>query len=273
MADDPLLEQLKARVDLLRESGVDFTLDRGHLLSTPAKVPPAPVPRRPAAPPPPRTQRKTPQVAPPPTPGTGERESLAAGGSGGAPALRRIREEIGDCRRCRLCEKRSTIVFGVGNPEARVLFVGEGPGAEEDAQGIPFVGKAGQLLTDIIGKGMGLRREDVYIANVVKCRPPGNRTPQPDEVSACIPFLDAQIAAIRPEVIVALGATALQALLAAPAQITKVRGRWTDYKGIPLMPTFHPSYLLRNPAAKREVWLDIRAVMQKLGLPLPPPKG
>lgn len=282
MADDFLLEQLKTRADLLRESGLDFTLDRRGLLAPPASPaearrpsqrPPAPVGARESL------RAAAPTPAPPPSPaapsaaGAGERPSRPAGAPDPAQELRRIREEIGDCRRCRLCEKRSKIVFGVGNPRARVMFVGEGPGAEEDAQGIPFVGKAGQLLTDIIGKGMGLRREEVYIANVVKCRPPGNRTPQPDEMATCFPFLDAQIAAIGPEVVVALGATALQALLAAPAQITKVRGRWTDYKGIPLMPTFHPSYLLRNPAAKREVWQDIQAVMERLGIPIPPKKG
>jgi DNA polymerase len=272
MADATLLEQFKARADLLREFGVDFTLDRSpRFLSAPA---PASAAKRPAgSSAAPRSRDPWQSGGPPsPPPAAAERERPAAF-SGSAKTLQQIREEIGDCKRCRLCEKRTTLVFGVGNPQARVLFVGEGPGAEEDAQGIPFVGKAGQLLTDIIGKGMGLRRSDVYIANVVKCRPPGNRVPQPDEVAACLPFLGDQIAAIRPEVIVALGATALQALLAAPAQITKVRGKWTDYKGIPLMPTFHPSYLLRNPAAKREVWQDIQAVMQKLGLPLPPPKG
>jgi uracil-DNA glycosylase family 4 len=272
MADATLLEQFKARADLLREFGVDYTLDRSTCFpSAPAPASAAKRPARSSA----AQQSRDPRQRgePPSSPSAAEREGPAAAFSGSAKTLQQVREEIGDCKRCRLCEKRNTIVFGVGNPRARVLFVGEGPGADEDAQGIPFVGKAGQLLTDIIGKGMGLRRADVYIANVVKCRPPGNRVPQPDEVAACLPFLDAQIAAIRPEVIVALGATALQALLAAPAQITKVRGTWTDYRGVPLMPTFHPSYLLRNPAAKREVWQDIQAVMQKLGLPLPPPKG
>jgi DNA polymerase len=149
------------------------------------------------------------------------------------------------------------------------MFVGEGPGADEDRQGIPFVGRAGQLLTDIITKGMGLSRDDVYIANVVKCRPPKNREPQPDEVETCLPFLEAQIEAIHPEVIVALGKSAVQALLSTPVQITKFRGQWTNFHGIDLMPTFHPSYLLRNPSAKRDVWQDIQQVMARLGIALP----
>jgi DNA polymerase len=190
-----------------------------------------------------------------------------------APTLDEIRAHIGDCRLCRLCERRTRVVFGAGNPRARLLFVGEGPGAEEDAQGVPFVGRAGQLLTDIITKGMGLRREDVYIANVVKCRPPENRTPQPDEMAACMPFLEAQIACIRPEVIVALGATAVQGLLGEKVAITRFRGVWRNFRGIPLMPTYHPSYLLRNPAAKGDVWKDVREVMTRLGLPLPAKKG
>jgi uracil-DNA glycosylase len=151
-----------------------------------------------------------------------------------------------------------------------VLFVGEGPGEEEDRRGEPFVGRAGQLLTDIITKGMGLARSDVYIANVVKCRPPGNRNPEPDEIAACEPFLRRQIDAISPEVIVALGKFAAQTLAAVDTPITRLRGRWQELRGIRLMPTFHPSYLLRNPAAKREVWDDIRAVMAAIGLPLPP---
>lgn len=211
--------------------------------------------------------------APPPArvpkPSAGE----GAGSPPGAPeakgGLEQIRAEMGECRRCRLAEGRSRIVFGTGNPRARVLFVGEGPGADEDRIGEPFVGRAGQLLTDIIQKGMGLRRSEVYIANVVKCRPPDNRKPLPDEMAACLPFLEAQIRAVSPEVIVALGATALEALLGRQAPITRIRGRWMEWRGIPLMPTFHPSYLLRNPAAKREVWQDIQAVMARLGLAPP----
>jgi len=183
-----------------------------------------------------------------------------------AAALAALRDEIGDCRRCRLSEKRTTIVFGVGNPGARLMFVGEGPGADEDIQGEPFVGRAGQLLTRII-EAMGLRRADVYIANIVKCRPPENRTPLPDEVSTCGPFLFRQIAAIRPEVIVCLGTPATQTLFGSRETITKIRGIFRTIEGIRVMPTFHPAYLLRNPAAKREVWEDMKQVMAVLNPP------
>jgi len=158
-------------------------------------------------------------------------------------------------------------VFGIGNPSARLVFVGEAPGRDEDLQGEPFVGRAGQLLTEIITKGMRLRREDVYICNVIKCRPPENRNPEPDEVSSCEPFLVRQLALIKPEVIVALGKFAVQALLRSKAPISQLRGRWFDYHGVKLMPTFHPAYLLRNPADKRLVWEDIQKVMAVLGIP------
>ncbi len=245
MARSTFREQLALRAALLRENGLDYAMDR----------PEAQTPKATPAPP-----RSASEVAPPPPRG---------GGEDPAASLKAIRERIGDCRRCRLCERRTQIVFGVGSPKARVMFVGEGPGAEEDKQGEPFVGRAGQLLTDIITKGMSLKRTDVYIANVVKCRPPENRVPEPDEMAACIPFLEAQVEAIRPEVIVALGATAVQGLLGVKVQITKFRGEWTNFKGTPLMPTFHPSYLLRNPSAKKEVWTDIRAVMKRLGIEVP----
>ena len=157
-------------------------------------------------------------------------------------------------------------MFGVGNPRARLVFVGEAPGRDEDLRGEPFVGRAGQLLTEIITKGMKLRREDVYIANVIKCRPPENRNPEPDEVASCEPFLVRQLELIGPEVIVALGKFAVQSLLRTKAPITQLRGRWHDYHGIKLMPTFHPAYLLRNPADKRLVWEDIQKVMKALGI-------
>jgi DNA polymerase len=157
-------------------------------------------------------------------------------------------------------------VFGVGDPRARLLFVGEGPGRDEDLQGEPFVGRAGQLLTDIIEKGMKLKRSDVYICNVVKCRPPENRNPEPDEVEACSPFLVRQIELVSPEVIVALGKFAAQTLLQTTTPITKLRGEWREYRGVPLMPTLHPAYLLRNPADKRLVWEDVKKVMARLGL-------
>jgi DNA polymerase len=180
--------------------------------------------------------------------------------------LEGIRAEIGDCQRCKLCSGRTQIVFGVGNPKAQLVFVGEGPGAEEDAQGIPFVGKAGQLLTKMI-EAMGFRRDEVYICNVVKCRPPGNRNPEPDEIEACEPFLRAQLGSIRPKVIVALGKFAAQTLLRDATPITRLRGNWREYCGIPLMPTFHPAYLLRNPAEKKNAWLDLRQVMKSFGKP------
>ena len=180
-------------------------------------------------------------------------------------SLQQLREAIGDCRRCKLCAGRTRLVFGTGNPNARLMFIGEGPGRDEDLQGEPFVGRAGQLLTDIITKGMGLKREDVYIANVVKCRPPENRNPEPDEVAACERFLKKQIELIHPEVIVALGKFAVQTLLQSRMPITKLRGQWHTYQGIKLMPTFHPAYLLRNPGDKKLVWEDIKKVIEALG--------
>jgi DNA polymerase len=182
--------------------------------------------------------------------------------------LERVRADIGDCTRCRLCRQRNTIVFGVGNPKAELMFVGEGPGAEEDAQGIPFVGRAGQLLTQMI-QAMGLKREDVYIANVVKCRPPENRLPEKDEIAICSPFLFRQIDVIRPKVLVALGACAAQTLLASHVSITRIRGQWYDFRGIRLMPTYHSAYLLRNPNAKPDAWKDLQKVMAVLGLKKP----
>lgn len=179
------------------------------------------------------------------------------------PSLEAIREDIGDCRRCKLHEHRKTIVFGEGNPQAKLVFVGEGPGAEEDASGRPFVGRAGQLLDKII-VAIGLKREDVYIANIVKCRPPGNRTPERDEVDTCEPFLLRQLAFIRPEVIVALGSPAFQCLLRTREPITRARGEWREWNGIKVMPTFHPAFLLRSPDKKREVWEDMKKVRDYL---------
>ena len=202
------------------------------------------------------------------------RGSAPASGAAARPRARRassrgqalsdLRDgEIGDCRRCGLCGSRTKIVFGVGDPDARLMFVGEGPGHDEDVQGIPFVGRAGQLLTDII-RAMGLTREQVYIANVVKCRPPENRTPEPDEIASCAPFLEKQIEIIGPKVIVALGAVAASALVGATGGISKIRGQFREYRGIPLMPTFHPAYLLRSPDKKRDVWQDMKQVMERL---------
>ena len=181
-----------------------------------------------------------------------------------AGSLPELRDELGDCRRCKLASGRTQIVFGVGNPKATLMFVGEGPGRDEDLQGEPFVGRAGQLLTEIITKGMKLRREDVYIANVIKCRPPGNRNPEPDEIAACRPFLQRQIDLIRPKVLVALGTFAAQTLLATRVPISRLRGHWYEFQGIKLMPTLHPAYLLSNPNDKRLVWEDIKAVLREL---------
>jgi uracil-DNA glycosylase len=195
-------------------------------------------------------------------------------------ALKLIREDLGDCTRCKLHKQgRKQIVFGVGNPRAELMFVGEGPGADEDAQGEPFVGRAGQLLNNMI-KAMGLRREDAYIANVVKCRPPGNRTPERDECETCSPFLMRQIAVIKPKVVVALGAVAAKNLLAINAPMSELRGRFYDFKpagvrssdpswpGARLAVTYHPAFLLRDPRQKGEAWKDLQMVMKYLGLPI-----
>ncbi len=179
--------------------------------------------------------------------------------------LDEIRANIGECVRCKLCEKRTHIVFGEGNPKAELMFVGEGPGEQEDLSGRPFVGRAGQLLEKII-EAMGLKRSDVFIANVVKCRPPNNRAPEPDEVATCKPFLLNQIKVIKPKVIVALGATALKCLITTDVKITQMRGRFTAFEGTKLMPTYHPAYLLRNPPAKKDVWEDMKVVMAELNL-------
>jgi uracil-DNA glycosylase family 4 len=180
-------------------------------------------------------------------------------------SLLKIRDDIGDCTRCRLHKTRRHIVFADGNPKAQLVFVGEGPGADEDATGIPFVGRAGKLLTQMI-QAMGLQREDVYICNVVKCRPPENRQPQPDEVATCGPYLVRQLEVVNPKVIVCLGATAAQTLLETTTGISKFRGQWQDFRGKKLLATYHPAYLLRNPSAKSEVWKDLQKVMAELGL-------
>ncbi len=182
----------------------------------------------------------------------------------GSETLEALQHEIGDCKLCKLCKSRTHIVFGEGNPNARLAFVGEGPGYDEDKSGRPFVGEAGQLLTRII-QAMKLSREDVYICNVVKCRPPGNRTPQPDEIRACMPFLKHQLFLIQPEFICALGAVAAQTLLKTEVSISKLRGKFHTYKNIKVMPTFHPAYLLRSPDKKREVWEDVQKIMKEMG--------
>ena len=270
----PGRDDLKARLEWLRLMGVEdlprSEPDRGRHVEATAEPAPTPIAAGQAslfggsagapAPPPetrrPRTKESVDAASPLAT-------LPPADAADSAAALATIRDDIGDCRRCRLCEKRTNVVFGVGNPRARLMFVGEGPGADEDAQGEPFVGRAGQLLTKII-EAMQLGRPDVYIANIVKCRPPENRTPLPDEVSTCSPFLLRQIASIRPRVIVCLGTPAAQTLLGTRETITRMRGVFREVGGIKVMPTFHPAYLLRNPAAKREVWEDMKQVMTAL---------
>jgi DNA polymerase len=186
-----------------------------------------------------------------------------------ASELAAIEARAKACVKCsELSRCRHSVVFGVGNPHAEIMFVGEAPGRDEDMQGEPFVGRAGELLTKIIA-AMGFKREDVYIANVLKCRPPENRTPLPDEVTNCLPYLLLQIELIKPKLIVALGATAVRALLDVQLGITKMRGHWYTFRDIPIMPTFHPAYLLRNPPAKKEVWDDMKAVLGKLGREVP----
>jgi DNA polymerase len=205
-----------------------------------------------------------------------------AAGRAGEPLLSREREgaklrlieladEIKTCTKCTLYAARTQTVFARGNPAAELCFVGEGPGADEDAAGFPFVGKAGQLLDRMIG-AMGYQRDDVYVCNIVKCRPPNNRKPEPDEMGKCMPYLREQLELVAPKVIVALGATAVEGLLGAGGGITRLRGQWKLYRAIPVMPTFHPAYLLRTPEAKRDVWADLQAVLKHLGRS-PPPAG
>jgi uracil-DNA glycosylase len=190
-------------------------------------------------------------------------------GAGKIPGetLLKVREDLGECTRCKLHKTRNKIVFGDGNAKAQLVFVGEGPGADEDAQGLPFVGRAGKLLTQMI-EAMGLQRGDVYICNVVKCRPPGNRQPENDEVEECSPFLFRQLDVLQPKVIVCLGATAAQTLLQTNRGISHFRGQWMDFRGYKMLATYHPAYLLRNPAAKGDVWKDLQKVMAELGLEL-----
>jgi DNA polymerase len=241
--------------------------DAGVREVEPAAIPPAVVPAA------------VPAAAPPPVPGIPASVPAAvqvpayglSDKGCGSEGLLAVRTGLGECTRCKLHGGRTRLVFGVGNPSAALLFVGEGPGADEDAQGEPFVGRAGQLLTRMI-EAMGFSRAEVYIANVVKCRPPGNRDPEPDEIEACEPFLKAQIAAIRPRVIVALGRFAVQTLLRDTTPISRQRGRWRTYEGVKLMPTFHPAYLLRNPAEKKPALEDLQLVMKEFGK-APPGRG
>ena len=243
-----VLRSARAWLDEFSEEGVT---SYAPLSASPAPALGETAPEAPAEP----TSESTP-VSPP----TAAAPRAAAGRS-----LAQVRSELGDCTRCGLHEGRTQIVFGDGNPDADLMFVGEGPGENEDRQGLPFVGRAGELLTKMIEAGLEIPRSEVYICNVVKCRPPRNRTPLPDEVAACRPFLHGQIEAVRPRVIVALGKPATSLLLGRDVAISRVRGTWHEYAGIPVMPTFHPAFVLRQytPENRRLVWEDLKAALAK----------
>jgi uracil-DNA glycosylase family 4 len=258
------LDQLKARLEYYRELGIDGlkVQKRGPTESLESSQAQTHI-----ADPPPSSQFMTSKT---PYPESKERSgeiretgpslfTLSSLSAGKQETLEEIRTDLGDCKRCKLCSTRTNIVFGSGDSKARLVFVGEGPGADEDLEGLPFVGRAGQLLTKII-EAIRLTRDQVYICNVVKCRPPNNRFPEPDEVAACSPFLLRQLESIHPDVICCLGAAAAQTILQTKASIGRLRGRFHDCLGTKVMPTFHPSYLLRNPDAKRDVWEDMKKV-------------
>lgn len=261
MSRKPPIEAIHDYVEFLGEMGYESVLMRKKTESDKGKgkvVPIQPyIKSQPSAEEDPRQPSRLPRMDAPEIPGMASAPSTAAELIPAGEGLDDIRSDIGDCRRCKLHLQRKNIVFGSGNPNARVMFVGEGPGADEDEQGIPFVGKAGQLLTKII-EAIRFSREEVYIANVVKCRPPNNRTPEPDEIAICQAFLFRQIAVIQPWIICALGAPSTHTLLQIKTPISQLRGKWHNCRGSLLMPTFHPSYLLRNPSAKREVWEDVK---------------
>src|ERR1700733_13410761 len=254
-----------------RRAMVKRSISRGALKAKPAEMPSAP----PSAPPamadaPPPSSKAAPSKPQTPArvtaiPVVNPSSLFEAIERVENDSLERIREDLGECTRCRLHKQRNKIVFGQGHPRAELVFVGEGPGHDEDMQGLAFVGRAGKLLTQMI-EAMGLTRDDVYICNVVKCRPPENRKPEEDEVATCSPYLFRQLDVIKPKAIVCLGGTAAQALLKTKDSISRFRGTWFDYRGTKLLATYHPAYLLRNPAAKGEVWKDLQKVMAHLGL-------
>ncbi|MBM4254469.1 MAG: uracil-DNA glycosylase [Deltaproteobacteria bacterium] len=275
-----LTESLRSYVASLKESGVtELSRSARPLPANPTSVASSGVSRATVEPlpdlSPVATQKKTSVHAPKTSPVTREVEVSTMSSPGSdlfssskldkVHSLEELRTEISDCRRCKLRQGRTNIVFGVGDPHAEVMFVGEGPGRDEDIRGEPFVGRAGQLLTEIITKGMKMRRDEVYIANVVKCRPPDNRNPEPDEITACQPFLMKQVELVKPRIIIALGTFAAQTLLQNKTPISRLRGVWHSYQGVKLMPTLHPAYLLRNPNDKRLVWQDIQAVLREMG--------
>jgi len=263
-----LLDSVRDYLEQLAEEGLEGLPATAptRAAAPKAAVPPASVPARDGV----SSRDAAAGAASPPRPASAPIEMLSRyPGLEKTATLEELRAFIGDCQRCKLAPLRTHLVFGVGNPEADLMFVGEAPGADEDARGEPFVGRAGQLLTDIIERGMGLRRADVYICNVIKCRPPDNRNPEADEVAACEPFLMRQIDLVQPRAIVALGTFAVQALLKVKTPISRLRGNWHEVRGVKLMPTFHPAYLLRSPGEKRVVWQDIQEVMKLLGIETP----
>ncbi|WP_240807181.1 uracil-DNA glycosylase [Polyangium spumosum] len=246
-----------------REAEPAFHAQEPHADPQPQRAQPASFTAPPERPQAHAAPQWTPQAPPAPQrPAAARPEALTP--EARAVRLQMLASEVAGCTRCRLCETRTQTVFSRGNPLSELLFVGEGPGSEEDLQGEPFVGPAGQLLDRMIA-AMGYRRDEVYICNIVKCRPPENRKPQPEEMEACKGWLAAQLELLRPKYIVALGATAIQGLIGTSEGITRLRGKWKMYRGIPVMPTFHPAYLLRQPSAKREVWSDLQEVMARLG--------
>jgi uracil-DNA glycosylase family 4 len=276
-------------IQLLRDLGAQLVWQRdAGLIDAPSRGPlptVAPIVAEPATPPVASSPAPV-VVSPAPTPTVAEpapvAEVAAAVGDGPVPAgragaLKVIQEEVAVCRSCKLAPTRTQTVFARGNPEARLMFIGEGPGADEDRTGLPFVGVAGQLLDKIIA-AMKLSEEQVYIANIVKCRPPSNRVPEQEEMKACTPFLLRQIEVVKPDVIVALGKTAASYLLDSKGSMTSLRGRWHSWNGVAVMPTWHPSYVLRvrdlpNSTARAEVWTDMKLVLERLGLPVPAPRG
>lgn len=266
-----LKQQLADRLRFYEDLGIyQFYRDRSRVAPAPAAIEtPSAVSKETALPKPAR-KIETPPPSPLlpkaiPLPAASGPSLFEAADKIVGDSLLKIREDLGECTRCKLHKGRHSIVFGDGNPKAELVFVGEGPGADEDAQGLPFVGRAGKLLTQMI-EAMGLQRRDVYICNVVKCRPPENRTPEKDEVSTCSPYMLRQLDVINPKVIVCLGSVAAQTLLETNRGISHFRGEWLDFRGRKLMATYHPAYLLRNPNAKGEVWKDLQKVMAELGL-------
>ncbi len=289
-----LIRQTRARLESLTRAGV-AALPRSAarppaVRPSPAAVAAASEPIVAVPPPTPSVERPRPASPPPPSPapprpaarpivaptmfGTAGFESPPLDPANRPGALAVLREEVAACMKCaELAASRTQTVLGDGNPAARLMFIGEAPGGDEDRLGVPFVGKAGQLLNDMITKGMGLRREDVYVANVLKCRPPGNRDPEPAEVANCIGYLDRQIEIVRPEFICLLGKIAAGTLLNTALSVGRLRGRWHRVHGVPTVVTYHPSYLLRAPAAKKEAWADLQLLMRAMGLAIPRKKG